>query len=1545
MVHPSFRRIGMPMPRSLQGSSTPSSLQPRMPKPSATKPRGGLRWRPWTAALMAGLITLLQVATPALASGVPPVAVDQSATTPSRPLDLNLNATDFEFDPLTFTIGTPPAHGALGDCSSGSCIYTPTAGYTGPDSFTWKANDGTSDSNVGTFTITVTANQPPVAEDQSETSSQPLTLLLNASDLDGDPLTFTIITPPTNGTLDDCTGGTCTYTPATGFLGDDSFTWKANDGLNDSNIASFTITVIPNQPPLAQDQSVTTGSTTLFVILLASDPELDPLTYAIVSAPAHGTLDDCTDGSCTYTPATAYVGPDSFTWKANDGTNDSNIATFSIIVRQSWSALQIAQSIASSSANVTGASFVTAPPVNVPNGVYSSALGGFPLDGSTFGVLTSGDVDSIGHPGTFASSNDGGSTVRGNTDLDVSILKIDLTVPQGSNCLSFNFRFLSEEFPVYVGSAYNDAFIAELDTSDWTTSGSAISAPHNIAFDSSNDVVSINSTGLGGMTPANGAGTAFDGTSGTGDSSGGATGLLAAATPVTPGAHSLYLSIFDQGDHSLDTAVFLDNLRVESVPNPAVDCKPGATQAAHLTLVKLVSNAGGGTALETAWTLNATGPTPISGATGSPAVTNAIVSPGAYNLAETNGPTGYDASDWVCTDGTLTGSSLVLAADDNATCTIINTFVPIPPTAHLTLVKTVDNAGGGTALDTDWTLSANGPTFVSGTTGSVSVTNVVVIPGTYILGETGPAGYSATVSCTGGTLTGVALVLAVDESATCTINNTFVPGQPTAHLTLVKTVDNTAGGTTSASSWTLHATGPTPISGGTGSAAVTNAVVSPGTYTLAESGGSPNYSASAWSCVGGTLTGSSLVLVADESATCTIVNTFVPEPPTAHLTLVKTVDNAGGGTALETAWTLSADGPTPISGSTGSAAVTNAVITPGTYTLGESGGPTGYTATAWSCTGGALTGTSLLLAAGETASCTITNTFVPLLTHLTMVKKVDNTGGGTALDTAWTLTAAGPTPISGSTGGAAVTNAVVTPGTYALSESGPTGYSASAWSCTGGTLTGASLVLVAGDTASCTIINTFVPPLTHLTLVKKVDNTAGGAGLATAWTLSASGPTPITGTTGSTAVTNAVVTPGTYTLAESGGPIGYTASAWSCTGGTLTGSSLVLVAGDTASCSITNTFVNTPPTVTVSSGATGPEGGPISLDGTVTDPDAGDTLTTVWSYAPSSGVDAGATCAFAVATAVDTTITCTDDGVYTVTLSANDGHNPSVAASANVIVTNANPTVDITAPLAGASFTTGTSVSVTATLADAGANDTLTCSIAWGDGTTTSPASLVAGVCSASHSYATAGDKTIVVTATDDDGGTGSDSVAIKITTPGGPCSATDPTTTVERISPPVSVKLNRLTSNTCVRLFDERQDVTLAKSLKVDITKPGTYDEKRDLTPASIPTGTIVDSHLLHADNIGSIKVRLTGSVTFDADILGVIVLDRNLDKSDYLGSPTTSYPTKLHERGLELTGALANGGDLVTISADRRTLTFNVRFSSVLDQIRVITANAPSG
>jgi hypothetical protein len=237
---------------------------------------------------------------------------------------------------------------------------------------------------------------------------------------------------------------------------------------------------------------------------------------------------------------------------------------------------EIAGAIDSTTGAVTGASFVAKPPSGTPTAVATSdpPLAGFPTDGSGFGILTSGDaaLADDSPQGNFASVPDSGGNVRGNTDFDVSVLKVDLKVPLLATCLRIDFRFLSEEFPEYVGSTFNDAFIAELDTSDWTTSGSEITAPHNFAFDPQGNPISINSSGHTNMSAEEAAGTIYDG----------ATAMLVAQTPVTAGEHSVYISIFDQGDQVYDSAVFLDNLSLGTQTGAA--CEKGAQPLGNLSL-------------------------------------------------------------------------------------------------------------------------------------------------------------------------------------------------------------------------------------------------------------------------------------------------------------------------------------------------------------------------------------------------------------------------------------------------------------------------------------------------------------------------------------------------------------------------------------------------------------------------------------------------------------------------------------------------------------------------------------------------------------------------------------------------------------------------------------------------------------------------------------------------------------------------------------------------------------------------------------------------
>jgi hypothetical protein len=270
-----------------------------------------------------------------------PVANNQAVTTAEDTAKaITLTATDADGDPLTWTVVTPPAHGTLTGTAP-VLTYTPALNYNGPDSFTFKVNDGTVDSNIATVTITVTAvNDAPVAVNDTYWTLPDTLLsvpepgvLINDTDADGDSLFAIKDSDPSHGVVTSFTHkGNFVYTPAPGYSGVDSFTYHDKNGNLRSNIATVTINISLNNPPVANNQSVTTAEDTAKAITLtATDVDGDPLTWAVVTPPAHGTFTG-TAPALTYTPALNYNGADSFTFKVNDGTVDSNIATVTITI-------------------------------------------------------------------------------------------------------------------------------------------------------------------------------------------------------------------------------------------------------------------------------------------------------------------------------------------------------------------------------------------------------------------------------------------------------------------------------------------------------------------------------------------------------------------------------------------------------------------------------------------------------------------------------------------------------------------------------------------------------------------------------------------------------------------------------------------------------------------------------------------------------------------------------------------------------------------------------------------------------------------------------------------------------------------------------------------------------------------------------------------------------------------------------------------------------------------------------------------------------------
>ena len=194
--------------------------------------------------------------------------------------------------------------------------------------------DGNTSEFSACVVVDVPPNQAPVAFDASVTTDEdfaiPITLV--ATDDDGDTLIYNV-SLPTNGVLSG-TAPNLLYTPNTNFFGADSFTFFVNDGVEDSNTATVSITVNSvNDIPVADDATYSTNQDTpVAIILVANDPvEGDPLTYMVVANPANGVLSG-TPPNLTYTPNAGFSGSDSFSFKANDGIDDSNTAIVSITV-------------------------------------------------------------------------------------------------------------------------------------------------------------------------------------------------------------------------------------------------------------------------------------------------------------------------------------------------------------------------------------------------------------------------------------------------------------------------------------------------------------------------------------------------------------------------------------------------------------------------------------------------------------------------------------------------------------------------------------------------------------------------------------------------------------------------------------------------------------------------------------------------------------------------------------------------------------------------------------------------------------------------------------------------------------------------------------------------------------------------------------------------------------------------------------------------------------------------------------------------------------
>lgn len=294
-----------------------------------------------------------------------------ASTSEETPVTVALNGSDQESCELTFSIASSPSNGSLSAITNDACsgsgphtdtarvTYTPNANFNGTDSFTYKVNDGSSDSPAATVMVTVAGvNDAPSASNGSAGTTKDVSVVVSLSGADvdgcaGQSFTFTVTGGPSNGVLSaaggpmTCSGGalsaSVTYTPNAGFTGSDSFTFTISDGTAVSNTAAVALTV--SAAPAASNASAGTAEDTAVTVTLSgSDLETCELTFVIVTGPSNGTLGGLTNNACSgtgpytdtagisYTPIANFNGSDTFTYKVSDGSLESAAATVTITV-------------------------------------------------------------------------------------------------------------------------------------------------------------------------------------------------------------------------------------------------------------------------------------------------------------------------------------------------------------------------------------------------------------------------------------------------------------------------------------------------------------------------------------------------------------------------------------------------------------------------------------------------------------------------------------------------------------------------------------------------------------------------------------------------------------------------------------------------------------------------------------------------------------------------------------------------------------------------------------------------------------------------------------------------------------------------------------------------------------------------------------------------------------------------------------------------------------------------------------------------------------
>lgn len=253
----------------------------------------------------------------------PPTVADLAySADEDQEIEATLTGTDVEDGTdLTYSVVDRPVNGTV-YVEGGLARFVPDVEWSGVDSFTYVATDsegGRSEEATVTVTYAAVNDAPtPTTTEMTVDENRSGTITLTATDPEGDPLTYGIAIQATNGRVG-LSGTTARYTPDADFDGTDTFTYSVSDGVSIAR-GQVTVTVINTNgsPDVTGTSATGLEDTDLVFTLQASDPDGGPLTFAVSSTPANGTVTLGKDGEVTYTPNADWNGTDTFRWRATD---------------------------------------------------------------------------------------------------------------------------------------------------------------------------------------------------------------------------------------------------------------------------------------------------------------------------------------------------------------------------------------------------------------------------------------------------------------------------------------------------------------------------------------------------------------------------------------------------------------------------------------------------------------------------------------------------------------------------------------------------------------------------------------------------------------------------------------------------------------------------------------------------------------------------------------------------------------------------------------------------------------------------------------------------------------------------------------------------------------------------------------------------------------------------------------------------------------------------------------------------------------------------